>query len=65
MPKFKVVFSSKQQTEKKTVIVDAPGIIEAYMVAVKRLNEPELQSMDLLVIPYEGKEQPDVTYFQV
>lgn len=65
MPKFKVVFSSKQKTGKKTVIVDAPGIIEAYMVAADRLKEPELQSMDLLVVPYDGKEDPDVSYVQI
>ena len=65
MPKFKVVFSSHKTTEKHTVIVDAEGIIEAYMVAVKRLKEPELNSMDLMVLPYAGKEQADVTNIPV
>lgn len=62
MPKFKVVFSSHEKTEKHTAIVEAPGIIEAYMVAVERLKEPDLQAMDLMVLPYNGEENPDVTY---
>lgn len=61
MPKYKVVFSSHQTTEKHTVIVDAAGIIEAYMVAVERLKDPDLRSMDLMVLPYDGKEQSDVS----
>ena len=62
MPKFKVTFTSRHKTEKHTAIVEAPGIIEAYTVAVKRLSEPELKEMDLTVLPY-NEESSNVENF--
>lgn len=56
MPKFKVVFLSRPKTEKHTIIIEAPGIIEAYMKAVEKMQSQELKELDLAVMPCSDDE---------